>query len=371
MTYPFSNSILTYSKCLLRNLVSACYGVTWKPYSRLFVLDDTANWVLSWEARELRRSATRIGVKIAPNALARCTSHQSIFYTDQYAVLNQNNFDRNHRYGIAYFHGLPNQGLHEFNEFYAAFKNVSGKIWRIQVSNSEVYQFLMNEGWSKEQVHLIPIGINLLFFQQQTSAQKVFFRKKYGIPTQAIVLGSFQKDGEGWHDGNSPKLLKGPDIFLQVISLLKSKIPDLFVVLSGPSRGFVKAGLEKIGVQYKHIYLNDYREISELYQVLDVYIVASRIEGGPKAILESMASRIPLVTTKVGQAIDLVRHLENGWIVDVEDAKGLAEGVLWYLEHPSEANVTLQNARFTAEQNSYEKQSASWAMFFKNYVEIE
>ena len=34
-----------------------------------------------------------------------------------------------------------------------------------------------------------------------------------------------------------------------------------------------------------------------------------------------MATEVPLVTTRVGQALDLVRHGENGWIVDVEDVE--------------------------------------------------
>jgi len=45
-----------------------------------------------------------------------------------------------------------------------------------------------------------------------------------------------------------------------------------------------------------------------MLQALDLYIVASREEGEPKAILESMASGVPLVTTEVGQAMDFVEH---------------------------------------------------------------
>ena len=40
-----------------------------------------------------------------------------------------------------------------------------------------------------------------------------------------------------------------------------------------------------------------------------------------------MAVGVPLVTTRVGQAADLVRHGENGWMVDAEDVDGLVECV--------------------------------------------
>ena len=35
---------------------------------------------------------------------------------------------------------------------------------------------------------------------------------KYKIPKDKIIIGSFQKDGVGWEEGNEPKLIKGPDI---------------------------------------------------------------------------------------------------------------------------------------------------------------
>jgi glycosyltransferase involved in cell wall biosynthesis len=41
---------------------------------------------------------------------------------------------------------------------------------------------------------------------------------------------------------------------------------------------------------------------------MDIYIVTGWHEGGPKAVLESMAAGVPLVTTRVGQAMDLVQN---------------------------------------------------------------
>jgi glycosyltransferase involved in cell wall biosynthesis len=204
----------------------------------------------------------------------------------------------------------------------------------------------------------------------QTSAGKAAFRAKYDIPKEAVVIGSFQKDGEGWGEGNSPKLLKGPDVLLQVIAMLKPRVPEIFVLLSGPARGFVKNGLEKLGVPYRHIYVENYPQVSELYRAIDVYVVCSRLEGGPKAVLESMASGVPLVTTRVGQAADMVQHRKNGWLVEVDDAEGLAEGVLWFLEEQAPAQAVITCGRETACLNSYEQQLSMWQKFFTDFVQI-
>ena len=58
-------------------------------------------------------------------------------------------------------------------------------------------------------------------------------------------------------------------------------------------------------------------------------------EGGPRAALEAMATGVPLVSTRVGQAADLVRHGENGWLADVDDP-ALVIGVNLYAKDSAE-----------------------------------
>ena len=60
------------------------------------------------------------------------------------------------------------------------------------------------------------------------------------------------------------------------------------------------------------------------YNALDLYLVSSRAEGGPKAILESMATGVPLVTTKVGMAPDIIAEGHNGLLAEVDDVQALA-----------------------------------------------
>jgi glycosyltransferase involved in cell wall biosynthesis len=232
-----------------------------------------------------------------------------------------------------------------------------------------MHDLTLSTGIDPSKVFLIPIGINIDYFQQQTSTSRKAMRQKYHIPQQAVVIGSFQKDGVGWGQGNNPKLIKGPDVFLKAVTMLRRSVPDIFVLLSGPARGYVKEGFERLKIPYRHVYLKDYPQIGELYQCLDVYIIASREEGGPKAVLESMASGIPLVTTRVGQAMDLVRHGDNGWIVDVEDAEALAHWAEKALVDTVGVQRVLVNGVRTALANTYDAQLEPWREFFRGFVE--
>ena len=140
-------------------------------------------------------------------------------------------------------------------------------------------------------------------------------------------------------------------------------------MLSGPARGYVKQGLDEINVPYHHIYLKAYPNIGKLYQALDLYLVTSRQEGGPKAILESMASGIPIISTRVGQASDLINHEQNGWLADIEDVRALVHWceVVYSLGDSDIASVLAQG-HTTAEANSYTSQIPLWAAFMKGFV---
>ena len=69
----------------------------------------------------------------------------------------------------------------------------------------------------------------------------------------AFVVGSFQKDGVGWEEGLEPKLIKGPDVLLAAVERLRQRVPELWLLLTAPARGYVKEGLERIGVPYRHL----------------------------------------------------------------------------------------------------------------------
>ncbi|ASQ91574.1 glycosyl transferase family 1 [Prosthecochloris sp. GSB1] len=239
---------------------------------------------------------------------------------------------------------------------------------RIQVSCRFMEDVVLDTGIDPSKVFRIPIGINRTYFTPATDETRSSVRKKLGIPMDAVVIGSFQKDGEGWKEGLTPKLIKGPDIFLETVAILKRSVPELHVLLTGPARGYIRHGLEKLNIPYVHRLLDDYTEIGTHYRALDLYIVSSRDEGGPKAVLESMACGVPLVSTKVGQATDLVDHGENGFLVDVGDAEALAHYSLQVLDDRGQRTNVIRNGFATAEANDYRNQIPLWASFMKGFV---
>jgi glycosyltransferase involved in cell wall biosynthesis len=208
----------------------------------------------------------------------------------------------------------------------------ASQVEKIVASCQITRQSLVKVGIPETKLVTIPLGVDLARFTPPTPASREAIRASLGIPPEALCIGSFQKDGAGWGDGLEPKLIKGPDVFLEVIARLSARYKNLLVLLTGPARGYVKQGLERLGVPYIHHFLDNYHEIVRYYQALDLYIIAARNEGGPAALLESWATGVPLVSTRVGMPADLIKHRQNGLLADVEDVASLTEFAVTLIE---------------------------------------
>ena len=211
---------------------------------------------------------------------------------------------------------------------------------------------LFKNGIDENKISVIPLGINTDRFYKFKNDIIIKTKKEFNIPRDSIVIGSFQKDGNGWGEGNSPKLIKGPDIFCDVVEGLSKKY-KIFILLTGPARGYVKNRLKEKGIPYFHNYLKSIDNLPLYYNLLDLYIVTSRIEGGPKSILESMACGVPVVSTRVGMAIDVIQNNNNGILVDVEDVKGLIESSDFVLQNANLRQKLILNGFSTVNKYDY------------------
>jgi glycosyltransferase involved in cell wall biosynthesis len=342
----------------------------WVPHSRLLIVQEGADWVLAYEARELRKLAEGMGVLVGPESWASAVREQSIFHESQFTLLLHDFERRGNNLGLTYFHGRPGtEGFPEFDACFEAMTRRHEEIDRVQVTNAAMEEVVRETGIAAEKLHRIPIGIDVDLFTPATPEARLGARREFGLPEQAFVVGSFQKDGVGWGEGLEPKLIKGPDVLLAAAERLRDRIPDLWFLLTGPSRGFVATGLERLGIPYRHSFLPRPEAVVAAYHASDLYLVASREEGGPKAVLESMATGIPLVTTRVGQAADLVRHGVDGFIVDVEDVEGLADYAAHVADAPAGELDRIRAAGVeTARANSYESLRPRWRALLDGFV---
>ena len=143
---------------------------------------------------------------------------------------------------------------------------------------------------------VLPYWVDTERFTPLGYEEKKNLRKQYGLPEDKTIIGSFQRDTE--RELVSPKLEKGPDIFCDIVEKLDRH--RFFILLVGTRRDYVEKRLQDSSVHYKNLDKIPFEEMNRLYNVLDYYLVTSRCEGGPQAILEAMATKTKIFSTPVG-----------------------------------------------------------------------
>lgn len=333
-------------------------------------MGDTLSWALDDEAAYVAGVARDDGFRLGPPDWARFAREQVVFHTSHFAALDPVWTGSSHRLGLAYLHGRP--GTPGFPEFDAAFQAVRRhptRFARVQVTHREMEELVVAAGIDPARVYRIPIGIELDRFPVGDPERRSAARSQLGLPAAAFVVGSFQKDGVGLGDGLEPKSIKGPDVLVAVFEAVCREVDDLVVLLTGPARGYVRRELERRGIPFVHRMLPTRDGLAAAYHALDAYLIASRQEGGPKSILESMATGVPLVTTRVGQTSELVKDGANGLVADVEDVEALADA-LGRVREDATLGARLRVAgRLTAESSSHEALARRWREMLHGFVE--
>jgi len=339
----------------------------WADHSRLFVVGDDIGWSIDDDRARLIGTAERLGYGVAPSRWARFARRQSVFAHEHFGALQPRWLHSSHRLGLSYFHGRPGTpGYPEFDRAYDALRRHAARVDRVQVTHGEMEELVLSAGVEPAKVFRIPIGVDLERFPFGDDEARGVARKELDLPETAFVVGSFQKDGVGFGAGLEPKAIKGPDVLVSVLARLR--LPELFVLLTGPARGYVRGELERLGVPYRHVQVPSRDDLARAYHALDAYLVTSRQEGGPKSVLESMATGVPLVTTRVGQAPDLVRDGENGLLADVDDVDAVAAGVRRIHDDAALRERLRLAGRPTAEAYADERLDPRWAELLDGFV---
>lgn len=256
---------------------------------------------------------------------------------------------RSSRLVFTWLHGDPQDADRATAELFRRLPEAVSRADRIVTSTDAAADQLSSAECPRDKIVKIPLGVELAAFRPVPEAERQAQRALLGIPAEAFVVGSFQKDGVGWDEGMEPKRVKGPDVLVEALTRVHAERP-VWALLLGPSRGYVKAGLERRGIPYRHRVVERLVGTSPFYDALDAYLISSRTEGGPLALMESMAKRVPVVSTRMGMPAELLADGSCGLLAEAEDAQGLARHLLTLAAEPArgERLATAAHARVQA-----------------------
>lgn len=124
---------------------------------------------------------------------------------------------------------------------------------------------------------------------------------------------------------------KDPLLLLEAVAPLMKASPDLHLLMVGDGglRGAVEAEISRSGLAPR-IALAGARhgeEISRLLKGADVFVMSSAYEGMPIAVLEALASGLPVVSTPVGEVPTLIQPGVNGELAVNISAPALRDAI--------------------------------------------
>lgn len=129
--------------------------------------------------------------------------------------------------------------------------------------------------------------------------------------------------------------------FLHVLELRPEfrNTARLVLVGDGPLREVAVSLLQEAGALDLAWLPGERNDVPDILRGLDIFVLPSQAEGISNAILESMATGLPVVATAVGGNPDLVVDGLTGRLVEAGNPKALAKALLEYLDNPSQIHA--------------------------------
>lgn len=172
---------------------------------------------------------------------------------------------------------------------------------------------------SPVRMRMIPNMIDTGAFPRATTLERQKARAALNLPLDAFVIGSIGDIGDR----------KRQIDLVAALARLRGVEPKARLLLVGNcDQQYLERLCRKsieLGVKSKVLVTGGRDDIAKMLAAMDVFVLSSRWETGPIAVLEAMARGLPVVATDVGMVSEFITEGETGYIVNVGDTKAMAD----------------------------------------------
>lgn len=215
----------------------------------------------------------------------------------------------------------------------------------IAISNSVKNEVIKYYGTPEEKVHVVHSGVNLDEFtpdNRQKHSNEI--RKRYGIDSDDLVL---------LFVGN-PFERKGLRYVLEALPRIKTENIKLFILGKDNVEPYTKLAAD-LGVKDKVIFAGLLPGVSKYFGISDIFIFPTLYEPFGLVILEAMASGLPVITSQLAGAAELIEDGKDGLLLkNPKDSNDIADKLNYLLDNDRARNKIGKGARNKAEKHSWE-----------------
>jgi glycosyltransferase involved in cell wall biosynthesis len=187
------------------------------------------------------------------------------------------------------------------------------------------------------QYRVVPLGFDLGEFAAIDDRARAAARRRLDVAADAEVVSTVGR----------LTAIKQHRLFLDAIAEAARTRPRVLALVAGDGerRSDLETYARQLGIADRVRFLGWRRDLSTIYGATDVFMLTSRNEGTPVALIEAMASGVPGVSTDVGGVKDVIDSADVGARVPDGDAAGLAAHLVRYLADPELRRRSGQRAR--------------------------
>jgi glycosyltransferase involved in cell wall biosynthesis len=194
-------------------------------------------------------------------------------------------------------------------------------------------QLIRDNRFRPESVSSVPTGIDLAHY---APADKVQAKAKLGLDPAHACVG-IVATLRSW---------KGHRFLVEAFAGLTDRNSRLLMVGDGPGRDNLKAQVAQLGLDARVLMPGNQADVTPWLQAMDVFALPSYAnEGVPQALMQAMATGVPVISTDVGSIGELVRHENTGLIVAPKDAQALRAAIDRLLADAALSQRLAQDAR--------------------------
>ncbi len=160
-------------------------------------------------------------------------------------------------------------------------------------------------------------------------------------------------------DGHTLKIIsvgrchwvKGYDVAIDACAILaKQRVDFSYTIVAGGDSEELVFQINQLGLnsRVQIVPYLPHNQVIDYYLSSDLFLLPSHAEGIANVLLEAMACGLPVISTRCGGVVDVVRHGENGWLVPIRNAPALAAQIIDFISlNQSEVDRVVVSAHQT------------------------